>query len=731
MKQLSMVFLLLTGWVLLYGQVIIMPPPESREITPQEIELRSTNLDVSIKNGTADVTLDQVFYNPGSRRLEGEYILMLPGESQVYDFYLDIDGQRVRGEILDGKKAQDVYETIVRKLKDPALLQAAGNGMFRARIFPMEPKSERKIRVSYVQVLKNQMNNFRFQFPLKQDFVKGKNSVHMNIVVEDDRSVANVYSPTHTLETIEKTDKRVRLTAEISDTQPNSNFILFYSNPRKGMNYSFITFRPRTDRDGYFLLQINPPEEREKYNRPGRDVIFVMDISGSMQGGKIEQARKALRFCVDALGKEDRFDIIAFSSTIQSFQGKLVGVTTDSRQNVMYFIDNLRASGGTNIDQALQTAMKLSQSASGRTTDMIFLTDGLPTEGQTDISKILENVLSLRKQNVRIFAFGVGWEVNTFLLDKLTQDTGGSVEYVKPGEDIESVISFLFEKITRRALTDITIEFQNGRVNDVYPVKIPDLFYGERLTLLGRYGSAEDLNIRMSGSKSGRPVKYDFTANLPQRESQNDFISKLWANRKVSHLLTEIRFRGEIAELVESIRDLGLEYGIITPYTSYLVTEQEKELTFINNRRDNTVSGERLMRLQESRKRQSAVDEESVGSAIQLKALSAMPTAPASSSGKNAVIASKAMKKLESSDKNHDMLLTVRRLDERTFQLRNGVWQQLNLPENPRADIPLPFLSDAYFDFLRKNSTVGQIFALGENLLFEWNGQIVKVFEEK
>jgi Ca-activated chloride channel family protein len=497
------------------------------------------------------------------------------------------------------------------------------------------------------------------------------------------------------------------------------------------MNYSFISFRPRTDRDGYFLLQINPPGEREKYNRAGRDVIFVMDISGSMQGGKIEQARKALRFCVNALGEEDRFDIIAFSSTIQSFQGRLVGVTTDSRQNVGYFIDNLRASGGTNIDQALQTTLELSHSAGRRTTDIIFLTDGLPTEGETDVSKILENVSSIRKQKVRIFAFGVGWEVNTFLLDKLTQDTGGSVEYVKPGEDIESMISFLFEKITRPALTDITVEFKNGRVNEIYPVKIPDLFYGERLTLLGRYGRAADLNIRMSGSKNGKPVKYDFTVNIPERESQNDFASKLWANRKVSHLLNEIRFRGEIAELVESIRDLGLEYGIVTPYTSYLVTEQEKELTFINNHRGNTISAERLMRLQDSRKKQSAVDEESMGSVLQMKALSAMPTAPASSSGKNAVVASRAIKNLESSDKKQDMLLTVRRLAERTFQLRNGIWQQINLSENPKADIRLPFLSEDYFDFLRKNSAVGQIFALGENLLFEWNGHIVKVFEEK
>ncbi len=731
MKNFQVFIFLLIGWMSLSAQVIILPPDGTRDISPPEIELRSMDLNVTIKNGVADVTLDQVFFNPGSRRLEGEYILMLPGETQVYDFYLDIDGRRVKGEILDGKKAQDIYESIVRKLKDPALLQYAGYGIFKAHIFPVEPKSERKIRLSYVQVLQNQMNNFRFQFPLKQDFTKNLKNVHMNIVIEDERSIANVYSPTHSLETKEKTAKKVRLDAEINNTQQYSNFILFYSYPLKGTNYSFITFRPRTDRDGYFLLQINPTGEEGKYAAQARDIIFVMDVSGSMNGAKIEQAKEALNSCVNTLGNEDRFDIIAFNSTIQSFQGRLIEMSKDSRQNVRYFIDNLSASGGTNINEALQTALRLENSTLQRPADIIFLTDGLPTEGETDIQKILDNVLGNRRQNVRIFSFGVGWEVNTYLLDKLTHDTGGSVEYVKPGEDIESVISFLFEKITRPVLSDIKIDFGAGKVHEIYPVKIPDLFHGERLTILGRYGADAEVVIRMTGNRNGKQMKYNFTTSLPARESENDFISKLWANRKVSHLLSEIRFRGEIPELVESVRSLGQEYGIVTPYTSYLVTEQERELTLLSSRPDINMTGQRLMRQQQSRKKQATLDEESVGSTVYLQSLMSLPAAPAGSSGKNAVIASKAIKNLESSEKEQDMLLTVRRLDERTFCFKEGIWREDLLADSSRADIVLPFLSEAYFDFLRKNSAVKRILALGENVIFEWDGQIVKVYEEK
>jgi Ca-activated chloride channel family protein len=331
---------------------------------------------------------------------------------------------------------------------------------------------------------------------------------------------------------------------------------------------------------------------------------------------------------------------------------------------------------------------------------------------------------------VRIFNFGVGYDVNTFLLDKLAEDNQGSANYVKPGENIEQEVSLFFAKISNPVLKDVEIQFGDAGSYDVYPAKISDIFQGQRISIFGRYRKSGKTTIVLSGMQGDRRREFTYEVNFDRRDSRNDYIAKLWANRKVSHLLNQIRFQGENSELVESIKILGKEYGLVTPYTSYLVTEQEKELAALDNR---LRSGEeapteiRMKSAQRARESKNEMDEESVGSSSFYEALSAAPAAADKASGRGAVMSSRVMKKISSAEKDFNMLLTIQYVMGKTFYLRNGIWVEEGIEAQKTPDKKIKFLSDNYFKLLKLNSDIQKILAIGERLLFSWKGSIYQV----
>ena len=323
MNKLSIILLImLASWPLFSQGLLILP---ERPISPgiSQLELKSTDAKIDIKNGVANVIMEQVFYNPSSQRVEGEYIFLIPGEGQVKDFYLYIDGKKVKGDMLDAREARTIYQDIVRKIKDPALLEYAGQGIFKTSIFPIEPKSERKIELSYSGVLDYQANNLKFRLPLRQSGMKVFENLHLVINVTEDVTLGDIYSPSHQLHIERPNDRSARISLENSGIKEENDFVLYYSLADREINCTLLSFRPRTDRDGYFMLFISPNKWENRLPQVAKDMIFVIDVSGSMQGEKIEQAREALKFCVNSLGNDDRFDIVSFSSSLDLFQGQL------------------------------------------------------------------------------------------------------------------------------------------------------------------------------------------------------------------------------------------------------------------------------------------------------------------------------------------------------------------------------------------------------------------------
>jgi Ca-activated chloride channel family protein len=709
------------------GRII---PRSADDGVQHRVYMKSVDAVVKLNQRVGDVKLVQEFYNESNLRLEGEYIFALPGEAQVHDFHLYINGKKTQGELLDSKEAYQTYEDIVRRMRDPALLEFAGYGLFKARIFPIEPKQERKIELSYAQITSYDNDTYRFTLPIRQSGQGSIEKFHMTIELEAQSALGNIYSPSHDIDITRIDDRHARISMEASQLDGDKDFVLYYALANLDVNATLLAFRPRTDRDGYFILLATPKYEITEGTYIYKDIVFVVDVSGSMGGEKIEQARNALRYCINTLKPQDRFEIISFSSSIENFQGGLKNAGQDEVQNALYFINNLSASGGTNIDAALKRALGLKETSDNHPTSIVFLTDGLPTEGEQDVNRILQNISDTGKDFVRIFTFGVGYDVNTFLLDKLSQDHHGSANYVKPGENIEREVSTFFAKISSPVLTNPQIDFGQSGVYDVYPQQLPDIFQGQRITVLGRYRKPGDVLIKLSGKQGSRTHNFEYKVSFGTRQTDNEFISKLWANRKVAHLLSQIRFNGENPELVESIKNLGREYGIVTPYTSYLVTEQEKELAAVQQGIDNGEGGSgglRLLSAQQARESKAEMDEESIGSAVMYDALMAAPKAASSAYGKGAVMSSRAMKKISAADKEMNMILTVTRVGDRTFNLRNGIWVESGLNENAKADRNISFLDSDYFSLGRTSVELRRILALGEQVIFKWEGEIYRI----
>ncbi len=725
----AVLFLILLGvTVFAQGRIVISDRPDLIQNKP--VYLKSVDATIDLKQGIGNIRLEQTFHNPSPRQLEGEYLFALPGNAQVHDFHLYINGKKTHGEILGSKEATDIYEGIVRKLRDPALLEYVGHRLFKARIFPITPNSDRKIELSYAQVISYNSGTFRFSLPIRQSGQGIIETYHLTINLETEAPLANIYSPSHEIDVTREGGNKARITFEANHLQADKDFLLYYNLADQDVNATVLTFRPRSDRDGYFMLLAAPAYDVTKNKPVPKDIIFVVDVSGSMAGEKIKQAREALRYCVNSLHSEDRFEIIRFSSSIENFQNSLKKAGKDEKENALYFIDNLRSAGGTNIDGALKQALSLKNKSDGRPTSIVFMTDGLPTEGETDINRILQNVKNEQKGYIRIFNFGVGYDVNTYLLDKLSDDSHGSANYVKPGENIEREVSEFFAKNSNPVLTNPKLDFGNLKIYDVYPQKLSDIFQGQRVSAIGRYRSPGNSSIALTGQQGDKTRRFEYTTTFERRETDNEFIATLWANRKVAHLLTQIRFNGENSELVETIKNLGIEFGIVTPYTSYLVTEQENELMALEQNIFDSPFNAPAIRLQSAKKARealSAEDEEGVGTQVFLKTLSAPPLADSKSTGRGAVLSSRLKRQIAASDKEMNMILTIQKIGEKTFHLKNGVWIESDFDLKNRAAIIVKFLSKEYFALSRKDSQLRRILALGEQVMFKWQNKIYNV----
>ncbi len=553
-----------------------IPPPWPYIFAPLEVTYHHVN--VKIDGQIATTSVDQEFYNPNPQRLEGTYLFPIPKGAQIDKFKMDIGGKMVEAELLSADKARRIYEDIVRKAKDPALLEYADRDVFKVRIFPIEPHSKKRITISYTQLLKSDAGLVSYVYPLNTEKFSAKpiKNVSIKVELESKQPLKSIYSPSHSVEIKRHGPNRAMVGFETTDAKPDTDFALYFAPEKDELGVNLVAHKTSGE-DGYFLLLVSPGLETKRQNIVPKDVAFVLDTSGSMAGKKLEQARKALQFCVENLNDEDRFEIIRFSTEVEPLFDKLVRANESNRDKANEFIKELKPIGGTAIDDALTKALALRPGReNGRPFVVIFLTDGRPTIGTTDEDQIVSNVKRQNEGRTRVFCFGIGTDVNTHLLDKITEETRAVSQYVLPEEDLEVKVSNFFSKIKEPVLTNPTLKFTGDvRVKQLYPSPLPDLFRGDQLVLVGRYSGRGDSAVVLEGTVNSAMRKFTYEVSFPREADEHEFIPRLWATRRVGYLLDEIRLHGENAELKDEVTELARKYGIVTPYTAYLIVEDE------------------------------------------------------------------------------------------------------------------------------------------------------------
>jgi len=551
-----------------------LPPP--RVYAPLEVVYHHVN--VKIDGQIATTSVDQEFFNPNNQQLEGTYLFPVPRGAQIDKFKMDIGGKMVEAELLPAAKARQIYEDIVRKAKDPALLEYADRDVFKVRIFPIEPNSKKRIKLSYSQLLKSDGGLVNYVYPLNTEKFSAKPIKDISIKVEivSDRPLKSIYSPSHAVDIKRHGPSRATVGFETTDARPDTDFALYFAPEKDELGVNLVAHKASGE-DGYFLLLVSPGMETKDKKIVPKDVAFVLDTSGSMAGKKLDQAKKALRFCVENLNDGDRFDIVRFSTEVEPLFDKLVSASASSREKADAFIKELKPIGGTAIDEALRKALALKPDRDdSRPFVVIFLTDGRPTIGTTDEEQIVSGVKRANEGRTRVFCFGIGTDVNTHLLDRITEDTRAFSQYVLPEEDLEVKVSNFFSKIKEPVLANPTLKFNGDvRVSKLYPSSLPDLFRGDQLVLVGRYSGRGDAAVILEGTVNGAKRKFTYEVDFPREDDEHEFIPRLWATRRVGFLMDEIRLRGENSELRDEVTDLARKYGIVTPYTAYLIVEDE------------------------------------------------------------------------------------------------------------------------------------------------------------
>ena len=417
-------------------------------------------MDVKISGQIATTTVDEEFFNPNNQRLEGTYLFPVPKDAHIDKFSMEINGTMTEAELLDAGKARKIYEDIVRQIRDPALLEYAGRDLFKARIFPIEPRSTKQVKIVYTQLLKWDTGALTYLYPLGTEKFSAQpiKDVSIKVDVTSDQPLASIYSPSHKVDVKHDGATHAIITYESKNEKPNTDFELVLTQSKDdAVGLNLLSYKDG-DEDGYFLLLAAPAVAAKKDAKPApKDIVFVLDTSGSMSGEKIKQAKKALTFCVDNLNDGDRFEIIRFSTDVDPLFNKLVDANDANRKKAEKFIHGLKATGGTAIADALKTALEAKPAKEDRPFVVIFLTDGMPTVGPTRDDEILA-ITRKAGGGTRIFSFGLGNDVNTHLLDQLAESTRAFSQYVLPEEDIEIKVSNFFARIKEPVITNPKLE---------------------------------------------------------------------------------------------------------------------------------------------------------------------------------------------------------------------------------------------------------------------------------
>ena len=701
------------------GMPCVMP---ACGITTPDVVRQSSDVRVDLVDRVLRYEVTETFVNRGSRVGEADFMFPLPKGAAFQDLKLSINGEMVSGETMSADRARQIYEEIVRRQRDPALLEWMGYGLLRARIFPISPGEAKKVVVRFQTVAPREGD------ALRVDYFRGQRTTQLGsgqqlegrtsfvLTYPNDPMYGTAYSPTHSLSD-EGYDSDVSM--------DNSSDRSFASNRRGSVRrvevrdargevtllipirrsasaaISMLANAPGNE-DGFALITLSPPAVRPR--AVPRDVTFVLDVSGSMSGQKIEQARAAGKQILRTLSPMDRFRLIDFSSDVRTFRDDFSAATSDNIRAAERYLDELDAQGSTNISGALDEALS-SRVVAGRLPIILFLTDGQPTVGERDASVIAANVAKQRGPR-RLFTFGVGSDLNVSLIEQLALEGRGTASFVRPDESVERAVGIVASRLTSPLVTDVRIHADGVRLLKMHPSQPVDIFAGEDLVLLTRYDGDGDAVLRFDGQTTSGPVTWSTRVHFPERTRENPFVARLWATQRIGYLSAEKRKHGGSQEIDDEIRDLGERFGIPTEFSSYLVVEPG-----MSQRRVGQAGGVQL---------NGAVT--GVGAAAPAAAPAIRFEAAKSAAAQRSATSLSAAD--AASGVREDA--SVRRAGNVTFVMRDGVWTDVRY-KGAAALLRVKPYSDAYFKLIELQPDLREAFSVGERVIVTGRNMAVEL----
>lgn len=701
---------------------------------PDWLKIQYHRVNVEIEDQIAHTSIDMKFVNEGEGLAEGTFVFPLPLNASVDSLVMYINDVPIEARILEAAEARGIYDEIVRQYRDPALLEYVGTQAIQANVFPIPPGETRRIELSYTQALEVDNGLLHYVYPFDVTNLTSRRPVEeasISISVSSNDPISNIYSPSHSV-VVSRTgsDNTFRVGWEQSFYVPEQDFSLYYGIASDTINVNLLTYRESANEDGFFMLLVQPPLQPPPESVVARDIIVVLDQSGSMDGDKWNQAREAAAYVLDNLNEGDRFNVVLFSTGWRVFSSGLEPASAAAE--AISWINGMYAQGGTDINGALTTALDMADAE--RPTTILFMTDGLATEGETNTQKILDNMSAAARRNVSLFTFGVGNDVDTFLLDALVRDHHGTSSYVRPSERIDEIVASLYNKISSPVLTNVELHIDGVMLDSVYPAQpLPDLFAGNQMTIVGRYrGSADNLSVTLSGMVGGEARSFTYgNLQFRARAGGEEFLARLWATRRIGDLLNSIRLNGENPELVDSIVNLSVRYGIITPYTSFLIEEddilsqtgrEQAARTFTDT------AGQLASEASGAGAVNAAADTANLQAAeapapMVLSAPTSMPTG-------GLVPGETEYYAVDEEGRLRNEVNPLQTVGGKTFILQNGVWTDTTFEPDTMETQKVVFLSDEYFALLDSQPALGEYFAIGEQVIVVLDGTAYQVTAE-
>lgn len=567
--------------------------------------LKHTDVKVEISGFLSRVNVTQEFENPFKEKIEAVYVFPLPANAAVDDMTMVVGERTVRGKILRREEAQAVYDAAKSGGQVASLLNQERPNIFTQSVANILPGEKVKITISYVETLKYEAGSYEFSFPmvvgprympgeatgqkgsgtapdttqvpdasrispkLAPAGMRAGHDISIDIMLDAGLPIDDIKGKSHEVELERLNAHSAHVRLKSGTMIPNKDFVLSYNVAGKIIQDALLAHR--SDKDGYFTLILQPPDRIVVEDVTPKELVFVLDTSGSMSGFPIEKAKETMKLALDGLYPADTFNLITFAGDTSILFPQPVAASPANLRKAQAFLAERSGSGGTEMMKAIQASLEPTDSQD-HVRIVCFMTDGYVGNEMAIISEVQKH------PNARVFGFGIGGSVNRFLLDKMSEYGRGEVEYVALNDDGSAAARRFHERVRNPLLTDISVDWNGLPVTDVYPKRIPDLFGAKPVILTGRYTGAGHGVVRLKGKMSGREFVREIAVDFPEAEAQHNVLSSLWARQRIDDLMGQDyngAQRGEMKpELKETITNLGLEYRLMTQFTSFVAVEE-------------------------------------------------------------------------------------------------------------------------------------------------------------